>query len=134
MPGLRAQPLPAGHRAPDRFRLLAGAGAPTRCRLDTPGNAYRLYASAACNRSAVALQPFGIGDGNNVPSGEHPHGVNLDYPANATPEGSDAAPVVPIDGAHDRPQDAPSRCSTAGSAAGLDAAHRQASRSRGLFC
>ena len=84
--------------APDRFRLLAGEGELVEYRFNTLRNSHHF-----CRTCGV--RPFGIG--NDMPGEARIYGVNLGCLEDVSPEELDAAPVVHVDGAHDRWQEAP---------------------------
>ena len=77
---------------PEGFRLLSGEAALTQYLFHTRKNQH--YFCKHCG-----VRPFGIG---NTPDGQRIYGVNLGCLENATPEELAAAPIVYIDGKHDR--------------------------------
>lgn len=81
---------------PDAFRLLSGESELIQYLFNSMRNEHYF-----CKRCGV--RPFGIG---NMPSGDRIYGVNLGCLENATPEELAAAPIVYIDGKHDK-QSAP---------------------------
>lgn len=102
--GLPAQPLLAGHRHPGPVPPAGRRGGVDRIEALTEYRFNSLRNSHHFCRTC-GVRPFGIG--NNVPEGDRIYGVNLGCLENATPEELAAAPIVYIDGAHDRWQDAP---------------------------
>jgi hypothetical protein len=79
--------------APELFRLLMGQSELTQYLFNTRKNEH--YFCRHCG-----VRPFGIG---NLPDGARIYGVNLGCLENAAPEELAAAPVVYIDGKHDKP-------------------------------
>jgi hypothetical protein len=77
---------------PEAFRLLSGSDVLTKYLFNTKRNEH--YFCKYCG-----VRPFGIG---NTPDGQRIYGVNLGCLENATPEELAAAPIVYIDGQHDR--------------------------------
>jgi hypothetical protein len=77
---------------PEAFRLLSGGEVLTRYLFNTKRNEH--YFCKYCG-----VRPFGIG---NTPAGQRIYGVNIGCLENATPEELAAAPIVYIDGKHDR--------------------------------
>jgi hypothetical protein len=77
---------------PEAFRLLSGSEVLTKYLFNTKRNEHFF-----CKYCGV--RPFGIG---NTPDGLKIYGVNLGCLENATPEELAAAPIVYIDGKHDR--------------------------------
>lgn len=83
---------------PQAFRLLAGESELTKYLFNTRRNAH--YFCRHCG-----VRPFGIGNEPDV--AKRVYGVNLGCLENATPEELAAAPIVYIDGRHDRWHAAP---------------------------
>lgn len=77
---------------PEAFRLLSGSDVLTKYLFNTKRNEH--YFCRYCG-----VRPFGIG---NTPDGKRIYGVNLGCLENATPDELAAAPIVYIDGKHDR--------------------------------
>jgi hypothetical protein len=77
---------------PEAFRLLSGSDMLTKYLFNTKRNEH--YFCKYCG-----VRSFGIG---NTPDGKRIYGVNLGCLENATPEELAAAPIVYIDGKHDR--------------------------------
>ena len=78
--------------APDQFRLLHGAGDLTEYRFNTRRNEHHF-----CRYCGV--RPFGIG---TTPDGTRIYGVNLGCLEDATVKELANAPIVYVDGRHDR--------------------------------
>lgn len=77
---------------PEAFRLLSGSEILTRYLFNTKRNEH--YFCKYCG-----ARPFGIG---NTPDDQRIYGVNIGCLENTTPEDLAAAPIVYIDGQHDR--------------------------------
>ena len=82
----------AGIARPEAFRMLAGEAELTRYLFNTMRNEH--YFCKYCG-----VRPFGIG---HTPDGEKIYGVNMGCLEEVTPEELAAAPIVYIDGKHDR--------------------------------
>ena len=78
--------------APEGFRLLSGASEQTQYLFNSMRNEHYF-----CKRCGV--RSYGIG---NMPDGQRIYGVNLGCLENVTPEELAAAPIVYIDGQHDK--------------------------------
>lgn len=83
--------------APDQFRLVAGEGELTEYRFNSMKNSHHF-----CRRCGV--RPYGIGV---MPDGSKILGVNIGCLENVLPEVLAAAPVVYVDGAHDKMEPPP---------------------------
>lgn len=77
---------------PEDFRLLTGSEMLTKYLFNTKRNEHHFC-------KVCGVRPFGIG---NMPDGQRIYGVNIGCLENATPEELAAAPIVYIDGKHDR--------------------------------
>jgi len=77
---------------PEDFRLLTGSEMLTKYLFNTKRNEH--YFCKVCG-----VRPFGIG---TMPDGQRIYGVNIGCLEGVTPEELAAAPIVYIDGKHDR--------------------------------
>jgi hypothetical protein len=77
---------------PDDIRMLAGEEELTEYRFNSMNNSHHF-----CRRCGV--RPFGIGA---MPDGTRIYGVNIGCLENVSPDVLAAAPIVYVDGAHDR--------------------------------
>jgi hypothetical protein len=77
---------------PEDIRMLAGSDELTEYRFNSMNNSHHF-----CRRCGV--RPFGIGA---MPDGSSIYGVNIGCLENVSPDVLAAAPIVYVDGAHDR--------------------------------